>query len=92
MDYNYYIAVFETKNKAIFLYSTIETMGYRNFQIISTPCTIKSGCNYSIKFSDIRYADILFREAEKLNIPIFDIYQVKKVNGKYKYIKIDIKN
>ncbi|CAK7053598.1 hypothetical protein CIW83_07315 [Tissierella sp. P1] len=90
MDQNYYIAVFETKNKAVFLYSILETMGYSNFQLISTPCTLKAGCNYSIKFRNIRYADVLAREAEELNIGAFDIYFVEKKDGKYKYKKTNI--
>ncbi|WP_353096741.1 DUF3343 domain-containing protein [Tissierella praeacuta] len=90
MDHNYYIAVFETKNKAIFLYSVLETMGYKNFQIVSTPCTIKAGCNYAIKFINIRYADILAREAKELNIGAFDIFYAEKINGRYKYKKVNI--
>lgn len=90
MDHNYYIAVFETKNKAVFLYSILETMGYKNFQLVSTPCTIKVGCNYAIKFVNVRYADILAKEAKELNIGTFDIFFAEKINGKYKYKKVNI--
>lgn len=90
MNQNYYIAIFETKNKSVFLYSILETMGYVNFQLVSTPCTIKAGCNYGIKFSNIKYADILAKESKTLNIRVPDIYFAEKVNGKYKYRKISI--
>lgn len=90
MKMDYYLSVFETKNKAVFLYSVLETMGYSNFQLVSTPCTIKVGCNYAIKFGHIKYADILVKEANELDIGIPDIYFVEKKAGKYEYEKISI--
>lgn len=90
MNQNYYIAVFETKNKAVFLYSILETMGYKNYQLVSAPCTIKVGCNYAIKFGNIRYSDIIAKESKALNISIPDIYFAEKINGKYIYKKITI--
>ncbi len=90
MNESYHIAVFETKNKAVFLYSILETIGYRNFQLISTPCVIKAGCNYSIKFGDRRYIDVIVNEAMELGLDIPDIYFAEKKNGKYKYKKISI--
>ncbi len=85
---NYYLSVFKTKNQAVFLYSTLETMGYKVFQLVSTPCIIKAGCNYSIKFSDRRYVQIILNIAKDLEIEVPDIYFAEKINGKYKYIKI----
>lgn len=90
MNQNYYIAVFETKNKAVFLYSILETMGYKNFQLVSAPCTIKVGCNYAIKFGNLRYSDIIEKESKVLNISVPDIYFAEKINGKFKYKKITI--
>lgn len=90
MKRQYYLAVFETKNKAVYLYSILESMGYVNFQLVSTPCTIKAGCNYSIKFNNIKYADILIKEAEELNIGVTDIYFAEIKDGRYKYKKISI--
>jgi hypothetical protein len=89
---DYYITVFETKNQAIFLYSTLETIGYRIFQLVSLPCNIKAGCNYGIKFKDQRYMDIIVNEAKELNMKVPDIYFCEKVQGKYKYTKVTIKN
>ncbi|MBU5426717.1 DUF3343 domain-containing protein [Tissierella pigra] len=89
---DYYITVFETKNQAIFLYSTLETVGYRVFQLVSLPCSIKAGCNYGIKFKDERYIDIIVNEAKALNMEIPEIYFCEKLQGKYKYSKVIIKN
>ncbi len=88
MNMNYYISIFETKNKAVFLYSVLETMGYRIFQLISTPCAIKAGCNYSIKFPDKSHIDILINTAKEIGIEMPDIYYAEKKDGKYKYKKI----
>ncbi|MEY8415368.1 putative Se/S carrier-like protein [Tissierella praeacuta] len=90
MNRNYYMAVFQTKNKAVFLYSVLESIGYTNFQLISTPCTIKAGCNYAIKFINIKYADILIKEAKELDIGTPDIYIAENKDGRYKYKKIYI--
>ena len=90
MKMNYYLAAFDTKNKAVFLHSTLESMGYKNFQLVSTPCALKAGCNYAIKFGDIRYANILVKESKVLGIDIPDIYFADKRNGKYYYDKISI--
>lgn len=90
MKMNYHLAVFDTKNKAVFLYSILETMGYKNFQLVSTPCALNTGCNYAIKFGDIRYADIIVKEAKELGIGIPDIYFSDKRNGKQYYNKVSI--
>ena len=90
MSNNYYLSIFKTKNQAVFLYSILESMGYDNFQIISTPCTIKAGCNYSIKFSNLKYADILYKEAKELGIEAPDIYVAERKDGKYKYKRVFI--
>ncbi len=90
MNHNYYIAVFESKNKAVYLYSMLENIGYTNFQLISTPCALKVGCNYSIKFTNIRNVDALIREAKELGVGVPIIYFAEKADGKYKYKKINI--
>ena len=73
----YYICAFTSKNMAMYLFSILDRLGYKEFQLISTPCEIKAGCSYSIKFSNIKYLDILKREAKKLDIDIVDIYFLK---------------
>lgn len=90
MSESYHIAVFETKNKAVFLYSILETIGHRVFQLISTPCVIKAGCNYAIRFKDKRYVDIIVKEAKELGIGLPDIYFAEKKDGKYKYTKMPV--
>ena len=90
MKMNYHLAVFNTKNKAVFLYSILESMGHENFQLVSTPCTLNLGCNYAIKFGNIAYSDIIIKEAKDLDIGIPEIYFADKKNGKYHYNKISI--
>ena len=65
-------------------------MGYDNFQIVSTPCTIKAGCNYSIKFNNLKYTDIIKKEANDLGMEAPDIYFAERKDGKYKYKRIYI--
>ena len=83
MGYNgrYYICAFATKNMAIYLFSILDGLGYKEFQLISTPCEIQAGCSYSIKFTNIKDLDILKREAKNLNIEIGDIYFFERKDG-----------
>lgn len=78
----HYICVFKTKNMAIYTLTTLERLGYKNFQLISTPCEIKAGCNYSIKFNDIDYLDILEKQAKKIGAEIQNIYLIERKEGK----------
>ncbi|NLK44059.1 MAG: DUF3343 domain-containing protein [Tissierellia bacterium] len=87
---NFYISVFETKNKAIFLFSTLESKGYRGIQLVSTPCSIKAGCNYAIKFVNKKYIDIIKKEGEELGIYNIDIYFARRINGRLTYKKVYI--
>lgn len=89
MNQNYYLAIFQTKNNAVYLFSILESIGYKNFQLISTPCSIKVGCNYGIKFNNISYKDIIFKEASKINIDLVNIYYAEKINGRFRYIKMN---
>lgn len=84
----YYLAVFKSKNHAIQLSSILQKKGYAKFQLISTPCRIKPGCSYSLKYekpTDIQY---IKREAENLSDLINGIYKVQRINGKKQYKEI----
>lgn len=86
----YYICIFNTKNMAIYTFSILEGLGYKNFQLVSTPCEIKAGCSYSIKFSNIRYLDVLKKQAQKINAIIQDVYLVERKDRKRILEKISI--
>ncbi|MCF6465673.1 DUF3343 domain-containing protein [Clostridium sp. Cult2] len=92
MGYNnrYYICAFTSKNMAMYLFSSLDGLGYKEFQLISTPCEIKAGCSYSIKFGNIKYLDILKREAKKLGIEVSNIYFFERKNGKRSIKKLTI--
>ena len=85
MIMSYYLVILETKNQSMFLHSALEKSGYNNFQIVSTPCAIKTGCNYSLKFGDLRYSNIIFKKAKEMGMEKPNIYFVEKKNGKYEY-------
>ena len=92
MEYNnrYYICAFTTKNMAIYLHTVLDKLGHEEFQLISTPCEIKAGCSYSIKFSNISSIDILRREAKNLGVEVGDVYFFEKKDGKRTIKKITI--
>lgn len=79
----YYLAVFKSKNHAIQLYYALDRKGlYNKFQVVSTPCEIKAGCNYSIRFYDYNDLNILNDEAKELFMTIDEVYSIEKKDGK----------
>ena len=79
----YYLCVFESKNMAIYVYSILERLGYNKFKLVSTPCQIEyAGCNYSIRFNDLAYIDILKEQSNKIGARIQNIYSVERKNGR----------
>ncbi|EOC99964.1 DUF3343 domain-containing protein [Caldisalinibacter kiritimatiensis] len=85
----YYIASFKSKNYAVQLYYLLERKGYKRFKLISTPCRLKPGCDYALKFrdlSDLKYA----KNVDKNFINRVDaIYFVEKKDGKTTYKKVN---
>ncbi|MTI66463.1 MAG: DUF3343 domain-containing protein [Firmicutes bacterium] len=86
----YYIASFSSKNHAIQLFYSLEKKGYAIFQLVSTPCKIKAGCSYSIRFDELKHLDYLKKEASNYKRPIENVYKVRKLSGSLDIKKIDI--
>jgi len=88
----YYIAVFKSKNYAVQLFYKLEKMGYGIFQLISTPCQLRGGCSYSIKFSRINDINYLKKYAPDFQQEIYGVYQVDRKNGTRVYNPVNINN
>ncbi|WP_192930138.1 DUF3343 domain-containing protein [Alkaliphilus pronyensis] len=78
----YYIAVFESRNHAIYLYQHIKRNGIHEYELVSTPCQIKSGCSYSLKFKNLEDYKLVQEEAQKIKCKILSVYSVEKLKGK----------
>ncbi|MGV8146854.1 MAG: DUF3343 domain-containing protein [Alkaliphilus sp.] len=85
----YYIAIFESRNYAMSLYRHLERKGFLEYELISTPCRIKAGCSYSIKFYKIEHIDALLEESEQINRKIESVYFIQRKNRKRYYSEID---
>lgn len=85
---DYYLCVFESKNHAMYLMAALEASGNKNFQLVSTPCGIKAGCSYSVRFSHKSYYQVIKKMIEKLNLEKPRIIFVEKINGKNKFKEI----
>lgn len=85
---DYYLAIFKSKNHAIQLNSRLEKKGYRKFQLISTPCKIKHGCSFSLKYEKPTDLQYIKREMENLKELISGIYHVQRINGQKQYKEI----
>lgn len=86
----YYIAVFESRNHAVQLYYYLSRQNYRQYELVSTPCKIKSGCSYSIKFTDLKDYEFLQKLAEKSERKILDAYEISRQNGKRVLNKLNL--
>ncbi len=86
----YYIAVFESRNHALQIYQYLSIKNYRQYELISTPCKIKAGCSYSIKFSDLEHYEFLKDLTDKSNRKILSVYEVTRKNGKRVLVKLDL--
>ncbi|KNF09896.1 hypothetical protein CLPU_1c00610 [Gottschalkia purinilytica] len=78
----YFIAVFRSKNHAIQIFYNLEKKGYTFFQLISTPCQLKGGCSYSIKFNRLNDIEYIRRLHGDLSSCLSGVYHVAKINGK----------
>lgn len=85
---NYYLFVFESKNHAVLLYTILESKQNNVAQLVSTPCSLKSGCTYSLKVTHEKYLESIAKEAEEVGIKKYRIYHVQRINGKLKYKEI----
>lgn len=78
----YYLAILKSKNHAIQLYYAMERKGCKKFELVSTPCHIKAGCSYSIRFYDYSDLNILMVETKELFMTIDNVYCIEKRDGK----------
>lgn len=84
----YYLAVFKSRNVAVQLHYLLEKKGYRKFQLISTPCKIKHGCSYSLKFSRISDIEYLKKETSDFSNQIDGIYHVTRNSSTKEYKRV----
>lgn len=86
----YYIAVFDSRNHAMQLYQHLKRNNFSQFQLIATPCKIKAGCSYSIKFNKLEDYDLLLAHATKIKKKISAVYIAEKVNRNRVLKKLNI--
>lgn len=77
------IIIFPSYNRAVFMYDKLVKEGYK-VRIISTPCTISSGCSYSIRFSEENLT-IIKNKVEKNNIKVKAVYKIVLQDGNETY-------
>ncbi|KAB3527637.1 DUF3343 domain-containing protein [Alkaliphilus serpentinus] len=87
---NYYIAVFESRNHALHLYQHLNNKKLYHYDLVPTPCVIKAGCSYSIKFLNFDDYYTLEREATLIHKKIASLYQIESINGRRQISKIQI--
>jgi len=90
MEKIYYLAVFDSKNHAIYLSQYLKRKNLDGFELVSTPCKIKSGCSYSIKFTDYELHKVLLEEAKAINKTIGGFYEVNRSYGRRIIKKLSI--
>lgn len=86
----HYLCVFKSRNHAILIFSLLEEEGKDFFQLVSTPCSLKSGCGYSIRFYHKDYKDLILNKVYKEDIPLPKFYFADKVQGNMRYRELRI--
>ncbi len=89
IERKYYLAVFESRNYAIQLHQHLQRNQLMQYELVSTPCKIKAGCSYSIKFQDLNELDRLLQEAKSIRKTIAGVYVVERSYGKRIIKKLD---
>lgn len=90
MRSTYYLCVFKGSNNAMAVFNAIEDNDTRKFQLIPTPCKLKAGCNYSIKFYDIKYLRIIKNIRLQMQIEVPKIFLVSKDEGITDYKELNV--
>ena len=90
IERKYYLAVFESRNHAIQLHQHLQRNKLLQFELVSTPCKIKAGCSYSIKFSNLNDLDLLVGEARSIKKEVASVYLVERSYGKRILKKLNI--
>ena len=78
----YYIVIFKSKNYTMQIFSMLEKLGYRKFELIPTPISIGIGCNYSIKFKNLKDLLIVKDAAYNMDVQIKNLYSIEKKDGR----------
>lgn len=89
MEDIYYIVVFNSRNRGMQLYQYLKSRGYNQFQLIATPCKVKAGCGYAIKFNNLGDYYILNEVGKKINIHVLNLYEAKRKDRRRVLKKID---
>lgn len=82
METKYYLAVFDSKNHAIYLHQYLRKNKITGYELVSTPCKITAGCSYSIKFNDFQQHILLREEAKAIGKTIAGFYEVNRSYGR----------
>lgn len=90
IERKYYLAVFESRNHAIQLHQHLQRNKLLQFELVSTPCKIKAGCSYSIKFDNLNELGLLTAEAKSIKKTIAAVYVVERSYGKRIIKKLEL--
>lgn len=82
---NYYLCVFNSRSHTLFVYNLFEKEGKDIFQLVATPCVLRTGCGYAIKFSHKGYIDLISKKVEENNLPTPKFYLVDNIRSNTKY-------
>ncbi len=84
----YYLCVFKSSNHAFLIFNLLQEEGKDLFQLMATPCILRVGCGYSIRFFHKSYMDLILKKIKENDISIPQFYLADKINGNMKYKEI----
>ncbi len=87
---SYYLITFQSKNHAVLLYTILDSKQINEIQLVSTPCSLKVGCSYSLKVLNKNFLKDIVKEAINAGINNYRIYHAQRINGKLTYTEIKL--
>lgn len=85
IENKHYLCVFKSRSHAILLFSLFEEEGKDYFQLVSTPCSLQTGCGYAIRFFHKSYKDVILKKVNENNLPTPKFYFGDRIQGIIKY-------
>ncbi|WP_041720746.1 DUF3343 domain-containing protein [Alkaliphilus metalliredigens] len=89
----YYLMVFHSKSYVVQLYQYLRRNYENKFDLISTPCRLKAGCSYSLRFYQLDdlniIKNILAEQPQHFSTTKGVVYLSQRVNKRRTFTKIE---
>lgn len=90
IENKHYLCVFKSRSHTVLIFTLFEEEGKEYFQLISTPCSLQTGCGYAIRFFHKGYIDVILKEVHEYNLPMPRFYRGERFQGNIQYKELQV--